>query len=335
MAIDTAMYSPKQFMLSILPETTLGTKNVTSMHLINLEGYPSITRGVTRVLDVRHGVGQTAKKADAFVDEYGAIKEISFTALYDQTTAPIFISNCMGVAVSTSPASYDIAYNFTTVECKIGDEDTNSTGALTVAIVSPEEGYSEVYPGCFVDTLKMSADAGSDGGRFKMEVTLKTRSNADHSVPVTDPTFANSDVPYVTYRTLWDLATKCSVGGADVVMNKFEISLNSQVKFYGCGTNGAPQTIGRGFPEFICSGLFGIKYDVNSAGLVQSQYAEADVAVEISNHATWASATFGVKGSYGQISDNFDVGEVEAGAFIDVPLKFLASTSGDVLQVCP
>jgi len=62
MAIDTAMYSPKQFMLSILPETTLGTKNVTSMHLINLEGYPSITRGVTRVLDVRHGVGQTAKK---------------------------------------------------------------------------------------------------------------------------------------------------------------------------------------------------------------------------------------------------------------------------------
>ena len=336
MAIDTGMYSPTQFRLSVLAETTLGTANKTSMHLLNLEGVPTLTRPAVRALDIRHGVGQTAKSADVYVNESGEIKEISFTALYDQTTAPIFISNCMGVAVGASPASYDIPYNYTTVECAIGDTDTDSTGALTVAFVNPESDYSEIFPGCFVDTFRMYANVGDDGGRFKMDVTLKTRCNSDHGAPVTDPTYANSGVPYQTFRTIYDLATKMSIDGSDVVMNSIDITFNSQVKFFGNGASGIPLTIGRGFPEFIVTGSFGVKHDANTVALFHSKlYDENEIAVEISNNATWSSATFGVKGSYGQIMEDINIEEVEGGAFFNVPLKFLASTSGDVIQIVP
>lgn len=336
MSIDTGMYAPTQFRLAVLPETTLGTANKTSMKLVNLLGVPSLTRGSVKDYSIKHGVGQVANKNNIYVNQQGEIKEISFTALYDQTLAPIFISNCMGVAVGTSPASYDIAYNYTTTECKPGDEYINSTGALTVAYINPETNYSEIFPGCFVDTFRMYAVAGDDGGRFKMDITLKTRHNSDHSAPTSDPTYTNSDFPYTTFRTIYDLATKQEIYGVSVVMNSFDLTLNSQVKFFGFGANGIPATIGRGFPEFIINGSFGLKMDANTAGLLLATgYDETDITVEISNNATWASATFGIKSLYGQITNDINVEEVEGGAFIPVELKFLASTSGDAIQIVP
>ena len=336
MAIDTGMYAPTQFQLSLLPETDLGTLNRTSMHKVNLLGIPSLTRPSVKDYSIKHGVGQVANKNNIYVSEEGEIKEISFTALYDQTIAPILISNCMGVAVGTSPASYDIPYNFTTVECKDGDSDNDSTGALTVCFINPETDYSETFISCFVDSFKMYADAGDDGGRLKMDVTLKTKHNSDHGYPTSDPTYANSDLPYTTFRTIYDLATKQSIGGVDIVMSGFELTLNSQVKFYGYIANGEPATIGRGFPEFLVTGSFKVKHDSNTVPIFFSKgYDENDIAVEISNHATWASASFGIKGSFGQITEDINIEEVEGGAFFNIPLKFLGDTSGDVIQIVP
>ena len=331
MAIDTGMYAMPQFQVAVKAETTLGTAVVAAMQYVNIDGYPSVSRNPERFLDIRHGAGTTAKKVDAYVNQYGKEKGISFTAIYDQTLAPIFIENCMGLVVSSSPASFDIAYNFTGVECKHGDTDNNNTGALTVALISPEGNNSEIYPGCFVDTFKMYADTASDGGRFKMDIALKTRYNISGSQAApTTPTAYPS-----TFRTIYDLTTKKSIGGVDVIMSKFELTLNSQVKFLGYGTNGVPETIARGLPEFIATGLFGIKYDANTAPMIPKQYDENDIAVEISNNATWASATFGIKGDTAQISDNFDPADLAGGAFIDLPVKFLAHTSGDLIQIVP
>lgn len=329
MAIDKGMYAMPQFQVAVKAETTLGTANVTAMQYVNIDGYPSISRNPERYLDIRHGAGRTAKKVDAYVSQFGKEKSISFTAFYDQTLAPIFIENCMGLVVGTTPASFDIAYNYTGVECAHGDNDEDNTGALTVALVSPESGYSEIYPGCFVDTLKIYADASSDGGRFKMDVGLKTRHNIsmEQASPTTPSAYPS------TYRTIYDLATLMQVGGNDVVMNKVELELNSQVKFYGSGANGIPDTIGRGLPDFIVTGLFGMKYDVGTSVLLKQSLEENDIVVEISNHATWASSTFGIKGNYGQISEDFNPAEFEGGAFVDVPIKFLAHTSGDIIQI--
>jgi len=331
MAIDTGMYAMQQFQVAVKAETTLGTPVVAAMQYVNIDGFPSVSRNPERYLDIRHGAGTTAKKVDAYVSQNGKEKTISFTAFYDQTLAPIFIENCMGLVVSSSPASFDIAYDYVGVECKNTDTDTDNTGALTVALISPEGSNSEIYPGCFVDTFKMYADNASDGGRFKMDVTLKTRYNISggQAAPTTPTAYPS------TFRTLHNLNGKMSIGAVDVILNKLELTLNSQVKFQGFYTSGVPQTISRGIPEFLVTGIFGIKYDANTAPMIVKQYDENDIAVEISGHATWASATFGIKGTYGQISDNFDPSELEGSAFVDIPIKFLAHTSGDVIQIVP
>lgn len=331
MAIDTGMYAMPQFQVAMNIEDPVGTENLTAMQYVNIDGYPSVSRNPERFLGIRHGAGTTAKKVDAYVNQYGKEKEISFTALYDQTSSPIFISNCIGKAIGASPASYDVAYDYTGEEIKHGDTGKSYLGSLTIALISPEGSNSEIYPGCFVDTFRMYADTASDGGRFKMDVTLKTRYNISggQAAPTTPTAYPS------TFRTIYDLITKKSIGGVDVIMSKFDLTLNSQVKFFGYGTNGVPETIARGLPEFIATGLFGIKYDANTAPMVPKQYDENDIAVEISNNATWASTTFGIKGSYGQIMDNFDPADLAGGAFIDLPVKFLAHTEGDLIQVVP
>jgi len=332
MALDTGFYALTQFEVAVQAETTLGTANVTTMQLVNIDGYPSVNFDCIRDFPVRTGAGRTFKKLDAFVNDAGTIKEVSFTAFYDQTTAPIFISNVMGVAVDTSPAAYEIVYNYTGPECKDGDTDTDDTGALTVALVSPEGSNTIILPGCFVSNFKMYADTGTDGGRFKMDVTLKTAYQ-----PTTAQAAPGSMAAYpVTYRTIYDLQGASGVStlnGNDVVLNKIEVEVNNNVKFFGFDSTGDPQVMARGMPEMECMGLVGVKYDANTAALLAS-FDEEDIEFLFHNNA-WASATFGFKGDYGQITESLAPADVEGCAFVDVPLKFGASTSGNVLAIVP
>ena len=391
MAIDTGMYAMPQFRVALAPETTLGTINMTTMQLINIDGYPSVSRDIERMLNERTGVGTTAKKADAYVNEYGKEHTISFTGYVDSsvvvtsgtltnnmwyqivefvagddfgnvgagsnatgvvfkstgttpttwtnssklqplTVGMLLLENCIGALVGSSPISYDIPYNFTTVECAHGDTDTDNTGALTLALISPEGSNTLLQGGCFVRSVRLYADVGSEGGRFKFDAELVSK-----HWPLRSQAAPTSMVAYPssTYRTIYDLATTQKIQSADMVFNKVEIAINNNLKFFGFGASGNPQTTGRGFPEMEVTGLFGIKYDATSVALIPFQYSENDITIELSNHATWASATFGLKASYAQISEDFDPGEIEGGAFIDLPIKFLASTSGDVIQIVP
>ena len=301
------------------------------MQEINLTDIPSITYDTDRFLDVRHGAGRTAKKADAFVEQFGKAKRISFSCLYDQTIAPILISNAMAVAVGTSPESYDIAYNYTGVECAHGDTDTDNTGALTFAYCDPEGSNSIIFPGCFVDRLRIYATSGDNGGRFMIDCEVVTRHNVStgQAAPGTRTAYPT------TYRTIHDMAARQQVDGSDIDMYKVDIEILSNVKFAGFGASGIPSVIARGIPEIAVNGVIGIKHDANTAGLKAKQLTENDIVIELSNNATWASATFGLMGSYAQISSDFDVTNVEDGAFIDLPVKFLAHTSGDLIQIVP
>lgn len=391
MAIDTGMYAMTQFRVALAPETTLGTANTTTMQLVNIDGYPSVSRNVERMIDIRHGTGTIAKKADAYVNQYGQEKVFSFSGFIDSSTVVtsgmitngiwyqivtmevgdsfvnvgtttdltgrvfkstgttpttwtngsklqpltigmMLLENIIGTLVGVGPISYDVAYNYIGPEHYHGHDITSNIGTLTLALVSPEGDNTIIQPGCIVKSLKIAADVGSDGGRFKFDAELVSRHNANTGQAAPTSMVA---YPTISYRTIFDLAAKQSIAGSDVVMNKMELTLDNQVKFFGFGASGIPNTIGRGLPEFLVTGLFGIKYDANTASIIPKQYDENDIVVELSNHATWASATFGLKGSYGQISDNFDPAEFEGGAFVDLPIKFLAHTSGNVIEIIP
>ena len=155
MAIDAGIYSLQQFKLAVKSETTLGTANTTSMQLVNISGWPSISRNTLNTTAVRHGDGRTLKKVDVYTTDKHQEKEISFTAIYDQGVGAILISNCTGQATGSSPSGFAITYNYTPPECNVGDTDTNNTGALTVALVSPEGNNTQIWPGCIVKSIRI------------------------------------------------------------------------------------------------------------------------------------------------------------------------------------
>ena len=391
MAIDTGMYAMPQFRVALAPETTLGTANTTTMQLINIDGYPSVSRNVERMLDIRSGVGTTPKKADVYVNQQGQEKVYSFSGYVDSSvvitsgtltnniwyqlvyyeagdnfvnvgaashshgtvfkstgTTPttwtngsklrpltigmLLLENCIGVIPGASPLSYDVAGNFTTVECAHGDTDTTMTGAFTLALISPEGNNTIIQPGCFVRSVRLYADVGSEGGRFKFDAELVSRHNISGSQAAPSAMIA---YPTTSYRTIYDLdGGTLQVDNVDVVMNKMELTINNNIRFFGFGASGIPATIGRGFPSIDVTGIFGVKYDGNIAGIIAKQYDENDIDITLINGA-WMATTFGLTSGYGQISDNFDPGDVENGAFIDLPIKFMAHTSGDVIQIVP
>lgn len=333
MAIDTGMYHPTQFKAAIKAETTLGTANTTAMQLLNIDSVIAPTRNPELFVGVRSGDGRTAKAADVYASQYGKEKTIGISGLYETTGIPILLENCTAVAVGTLPASYDVPCNFTGPECAHGDTDTDNTGALTFAYVIPEGDNSEIYPGCFVDELKLTADTANDGGRFHYTSNLKTRHNV--STAQAAPTGMSSYG--TTYRTIYELAgasAVCQFGGVDVVLETVELTLKSNVQFYGFGANGIPQTIARGMPEFEVTGVFGMKFDANTVGNNVKFLAGTAVVVAMHNNV-WASATFGWLGSYARITGDVNIEEVKNGAYVKIPVKFLASTSGDVIQIVP
>lgn len=69
MALDGQALSPQEFKLAFKPETTIGTANVATMRLINVDSVETPALNITQVLDVRTGSGRTAKTSDMFTDE--------------------------------------------------------------------------------------------------------------------------------------------------------------------------------------------------------------------------------------------------------------------------
>jgi len=335
MALDTGFYSLKQFDVAYIPETTLGTANVTAMLEVNIDEWPSVNFGVTRVMDQRHGDGRTSKKAAIYVNSQGTQKQINIKGYYDATIGADFLENVIGEVVGTTPASFDIAYNYTGPPVKHGDTDTDNTGAMTLALISPEGSNTYILPGNVLNRFKIMANGLEDGGRFKFEADFVSRHN--WSVEQAAPSGRVVYGAVSGHRTIYDLRSASSVeqvGGVDVSIYKLEIEIISNVHFIGFGTLGIPDQIARAVPGFEVNILVGMKYDSNSDALSAKQLNENDIIVALHN-AAWATATFGVLASYCQIADDFDITGVEEGAYFDVPLKGFAHTSGDVIQIVP
>ncbi len=183
----------------------------------------------------------------------------------------------------------------------------------------------------------MMANAGEDGGRFKYELDMLSQGEwaLEHAI-LASPTAYPA---VTTHRTLYDLNGASGVfqiGGADASIYKVEIEIIANVQFVGVGVNGVYDHVYRASPNFDVNLVIGVKIDANTDGLFAKQITENDIVVAFHN-AAWASATFGFLANYCQISGDFDVTEVEGGAFYDIPMVALAHTGGttDVIQIVP
>ncbi len=335
MALATEFSSKKEFDVAVKPETTTGTANVTTMQELNIDDW-TINTEAERFLGIRQGAGRTIKKVDAYVESKGKVKGINCSGLYDTTMGTIFLENVMNVVTGSTPNSVDIPGNFTGTVTTWGETSiSDNIHSLTMAVINPQGSNSVILPGCVCNRFKMMANAAEDGGRFKFEADMLSQGewSPEQAAP-------GSRVAYpavTTHRTLYDLTGASGVfqiGGTDASIYKVEIEIIANVQFVGVGVNGVYDHVYRASPNFDVNILIGVKLDANTDGLFAKQLTENDIVVAFHN-AAWASATFGFLATYCQISGDFDVTEVEGGAFYDVPMVALAHTSGDIFQIVP
>ena len=332
MSLDGAGYAPSEFKIALKAESTIGTANVSSMNLINVDSVSLPALNPTQVLDVRSGDGRTAKAADAYVSEKGTTKEIAFSATADTTVLPLLLQNIVTTAVGSSPASYDVAYNYSPPELQHDVGSSTILNTVTVAVISPEAGNDQsiVFPGCCLTSLSLTGDMGNESGRIKMTGTFKT--GYPPSYAQNKPTSMTAHGS--TYYYLTDFTTTRTIAGiADCIIANWSLNLENDAIYMGyAGSTAIPQSIVRAVPELGVSMDFSLKYDDNTAGMHVLQKDGANAAVTLSNHGTWSSAsTFGVQSLHGRITD---VSWSESAAmFVDMSIKSMAHTSGDVVQI--
>lgn len=338
MALDGAAYSPQEFQLSFSTESVsggnIGEKRTANFFAINVDSVEMPSFNPTVVLDPRTGTGRTAKGADAYINNKGMPTEVSFSGVADTTVLPKLLNNILTVAVGSSPASYDIPYNYTPPELEHDAAITTGndyTKTLTVQIANPEAGddHSIFLVGCTLTSLSLSGDMGTDSGRVTMSGTFKTGYQPQTGAARVAPTAHGSTYYYITSFT-----NGKKIAGVDYsVIQSWGLNLENPSEYVGFqGSDAEPEAIIRAVPEISATMDATVKMDNNTAGLHRVLLAGTEVENILSNHGTWSSAsTFGIKASYGRVTS---VAFNESAAmYIDVSQKLLAHTSGDIFQL--
>lgn len=333
MAIDPTTYGLTEWKAAIFPETTAGTKGIpasAAYQLVNIDSPASITRSPELFTGVRSGTGRTAKAAEVYASEQGMEKSISMSGLWDTTVGLILLENVIGVVTSTT---IDVAYNYTS-EITLASANTGNIDTLSFVNIVPEGSNSEYYAGCVVDELKLSADSGSDGGRFHFDTTLKTRGNAEvAAAPTTQDVFGTTRRSIFDFGAAASVVTLTTLGNAvHVILDSFELNFKSNLSFGGLGVSGVAQVVNRGMPEFEVTGVFGVKFDANTVSSNVRYLAGTNVAMAIHSAATLVTGP-GFLGAYGRITADVNQEEVRSGAYVKIPIKFLGSTTGNIFEI--
>jgi len=314
MAIDSAAYSPKEFKLGIQAETTIGTKIVDGMTLINVDSVELPSYNPLQVLDVRSGAGRTLKSSDVFTQKDLVDKEISFSGTADTQILPLLLKNIFNstqraAVTDTVPAAYVVPDSFSPDELKNGGTGSaNGHLTMTVAVISPEGSTSSVFPGCRLTSLQISGDMGTENGRVKISGTFKTAFNV--FINQAAPTQTDYTANFYNMNTMGSgtsQATKKIAGVSDLVLQSFSLNIENPSEYIGyittsadlgggsSTTNQDPEVIAVGIPGVTVTMDATVKYDSQSKGIDDIYQLGTLSQTHLSNNANWYDAsTFGI-----------------------------------------
>ena len=328
MAIDPQVYSFSDWQMGVLTSlTTIGTAAVdpvSAVTLVDIDGPATFTPGTFMRTDIRSGTpGQIAGNADVLTCDKGVLNEVSFSCIYDTTSGAIMLPTLFGSLIGTGPAGYGHAYNWTSPDMA-HDGTVGLNIGMDLTLIHPEASKSISLISGVLTTGTISGDVEEDNGQIKMSATYSTgyKPVYDQGTPTTRNVYGT------TKRYITDADTTHTVAGcSNAVIKSFSLTVNNPVKYLGFqGANGDPEAAVRGLPEVEVLLDTTIKVDTNTASLHSAWATNSEVATEISDNATWGSATtFGFKGAYGRI---INVTENDVGAgYYDVSQKFFAHTT--------
>ncbi len=332
MAFDEQAYGASEFQMAIIGETVLGTANVTTMQRVNID-VPLSLPELNPVLDfpVKSGVGRTAKTLDKFVCEIGTLRSIPFTATADKTVLPMLIQNILTNAISGS--IYNAASQYLPPLLKHGRTAGTVIHSMTVAApISPEGSNTVIFPGCVLQDLTIEIGGLEDrNGQAKMSGTFITQYKPSFAQGIP----ANMVAYPTTFYYLTDFTTtKTFAGKSNVVIDGLTITINNPSRYEGFqGANSDPESISRGLPELSVMASAILKYDSNTADLLEDfKGGGIAAAIELSNNASFASASeLGLKIAAGIINEQPALND-KTSMYIDCSVKALDNESDPLAQ---
>ena len=233
-------FSPKEFQVWVISDTSseAGTSGIHASNMYQLDvdsvGFPSLN--VNQVMDVRNGVGATLKDEDFFQDNKMRVVELSLSGtLHDDVGHRLLLANICGAA-QADDTNQTIASGHKIVSQLYGSAVTNNASSLTV-IIRPSDHTNQrslEMAGCVVTNFAISADAGTEGGRYKFSATLQTGKVPDLNESAVDsgePTAGGTGYLNSTIASL-TTASDFTVYGISTVMNSFTTTSASVTKIF-------------------------------------------------------------------------------------------------------
>ena len=239
MATVAHSFSPKEFKCFVISDATnAGSSGIHASNMQQLDvdsiSFPSLN--VNQSLDIRSGVGHTLKDEDFFQDNKMRVVELSLAGtLHDDAGHRLLIANICGAA-QADDTNQTIGSGHKIVAQKYGAAVTNNASSLTVVLqpsdVSNQTGLE--FPGMVVTNFTISADAGTEGGRYKWSATLQSG-----KVPDLASTAAAGSAVYAnTTTTTLASASGVEVYNADAVLNSFTTTIDYPAVFTGITSTG-------------------------------------------------------------------------------------------------
>ena len=268
-------FSPKEFQLWIASDATnAGTSGIHASNMYQLDvdsvSFPSLN--VNQVLDVRSGVGATLKDEDFFQDNVMRVVELSISGtLHDDVGHRLLLANICGAA-EADDTNQNIASGHKIVGQKYGSAVTNNASSLT-AVIRPSDHTNQrslEMPGCVVTNFSITADLGTEGGRYKFSATLQSGKTPDLNESAVDsgePTAGGTAYSNSTDTTLAS-ASGFTVYGISSVLNSFTTTIDYPAVFSGVTSSGY-EVVSRG-AECAVTHDCQIKYDGETKTLVHT-----------------------------------------------------------------
>ena len=269
MALVGHAFSPKEFQVWIISDDTNGGSSgihASNMYQLDVDsvGMPSLN--VNQVLDVRSGVGRTLKDEDVFQDNTLRVVELSISGtMHNDAGHKLLLQNIC------NDVSGDIAVesNFTADSQIYGTAVNNSASSLTAVIKSSDHTNqrSLEMAGMVVTSFSLSADATTEGGRYKFSATLQSGVKPDLNE---SSTLAGSNVYANTTDCFLSSGSGVKVFNTDVILQNFTATIESPAVFTGFQSSPAGyQQVSRG-AEIAVTAETTVKYDGNTKGFINS-----------------------------------------------------------------
>ena len=327
MAINSSVYSSKQFELYIAPQTTMGTAMTASDNA-------SFTKlEVVSVNDVDFGGGliqeralrsgqQIKKSTDHYVSQKGAMYTLEFEWIVSHKEGLIQL---MKMISEDSASAFEVAGTFSPAVYNHGD----TTGNFATIIVSnPNTSDDRLLHSCVLTNLTLSMDSGSEGGRLVASGTFMS----GYKPTVGANTVAPSGTQTSFIKTIYDCTTKrlgADNAANDVVAKAFSMEFSYPAMRIGYqGSDADAEQYARS-GEYTASGTINVKYDAVSAPELSQFLSGSTRAVLFGDAST---IDFSVPTAV-YTGFNLDLGDSEEGTFVEVPFEATADGSANLFSI--